>query len=143
MRKLNLIFALTSLGLLLATGAMVGYDYVRGWKWFQLEFNRLQEERIHQELKAKDDTETRKRLADLDKQERAGQVELAKHRDNYVAAQKRLEDWEGKHYAADQDYRFAKAKLDAQRYMLEASIVQHRSDEHEQQKAYDALFARV
>ena len=143
MRKLNLIFALTSLGLLLATGAMVGYDYVRGWKWFQLEFNRLQEERIHQELKAKDDTETRKRLADLDKQERAGQVELAKHRDNYVAAQKRLEDWEGKHYAADQDYRFAKAVLDAKRYELEAAVVQHRADRGQKQREFNEQSAKV
>ena len=53
MRTLNLIFALTSLGLLAVTGAMVFYDYVRGWKWFQLEFNRLQHERIEQELDAK------------------------------------------------------------------------------------------
>ncbi len=143
MRKLNLIFALTSLGLLLVTGIMVGYDYVRGWKWFQLEFNRLEEERINQELKAKDDSASRKRLADLDKERREGQVEIAKNRDAYVDAQKVLDGWEGKHYAADQDYRFAKATLDAQRYILESSIVQHRSDEHENQKKYDELFARV
>src|SRR5512132_2253923 len=105
MGKLNLIFALTSLGLLLTTGAMVMYDYGRGWKWFQLEFNRLQEERINQELKAKDDAPARKRLADLDKQVRAGQIELARNRDRYVQAQKHLDEWEGKHYDADQDYR--------------------------------------
>lgn len=143
MRKLNLIFALTSLGLLLTTGAMVGYDYVRGWKWFQLEFNRLQEERINQELKATDSAETRKKLADLDKQIRAGQVELAAHRDHYVEAQKRLDEWEGKHYAADQDYRFAKAVLDAKRYEVEAAIVQHRSDRAQKQRSFDDQFALV
>ena len=31
MRKLNLIFALSSLVLLGVTGLMVFYDYVRGW----------------------------------------------------------------------------------------------------------------
>jgi mono/diheme cytochrome c family protein len=143
MRKLNLIFALTSLGLLLVTGVMVGYDYIRGWKWFQLEFNRIQEERINQELAAKDDAASRKRLADLDKEMRQGQVEIAQNRDAYMEAQKVLDGWEGKHYAADQDYRFAKATLDAQRYVLESSIVQHRGDEHENQKKYDMLFARV
>jgi mono/diheme cytochrome c family protein len=143
MRKLNLIFALTSLGLLLVTGMMVGYDYVRGWKWFQLEFNRIQEERIEQELKAKNDATTLKQLADLDKEMRAGQVDIARHRDAYLDAQKVLDEWEGKHYAADQDYRFTKAKLDAARYTLEVSIVQHRDDVKEHQRAFDDLTARV
>ena len=39
---MNMIFAVSSLVLLAVTGGMVFYDYVRGWKWFQIEFNRLQ-----------------------------------------------------------------------------------------------------
>jgi cytochrome c2 len=143
MRKLNLIFALTSLGLLAVTGLMVGYDYIRGWKWFQLEFNRIQEERIEQELKAKDDPATRAKLAEYDKELREGQVAIAKKRDAYLDAQKVLDEWEGKHYAADQDYRFTKATLDAQRYITELSVVQHRSDVREQQKKFADLTARV
>ena len=143
MRKLHLIFALTSLGLLLVTGIMVAYDYVRGWKWFQLEFNRLQEERIQQELKAKDDAATKKRLAELDKEMKEGQVEIAKNRDAYLEAQKVFDEWEGKHYAADQDYRFAKATLDAQRYVAELSVVQHRHDVPEQQRKYEELLKKV
>src|SRR5688572_11094583 len=143
MRKLNLIFALTSFGLLLVTGVMVMYDYVRGWKWFQLEFNRIQTERIEQELTAKSDAETRKRLADLDREMKAGQLEVARNRNAYLEAQKDLDDWEGKHYAADQNYRFAKAVLDAKRYELEAAMVQHRHDVHERQKEYDERNAHV
>jgi cytochrome c2 len=143
MPKLNAIFAISSLVLLAVTGGMVFYDYVRGWKWFQIEFNRIQEERIKQELTALNDAETRKKLSDLDKELREGQVEIAKNRRNYVVAQKNLEDWEGKHYAADQDYRFAKAVLDAKRYELEASVVQHRHDEHERRRAYDEQNAKV
>src|SRR5688500_31373 len=123
MGKLNLIFALTSLALLLATGAMVFYDYVRGWKWFQLEFNRLQQERIEQELSVANDEETRRRVAELDKEMREGQVEIARRRREYLDAQEVLNAWEGKHYAADQDYRFAKALLDAKRYEVEAGVV--------------------
>ena len=44
---------------------------------------------------------------------------------------------EGDHYRADQDYRFAKANLDAQRYITEASVVQHRSDAAQQQAEYE------
>lgn len=143
MRTLNLIFALSSLALLGATGLMVMYDYVRGWKWFQLEFNRIQQQRIDRELEAKGDAETRARLAALDKEIREGQVEVARQRDEYVRAQKDLEDWEGKHYAADQDYRFAKALLDAKRYEVEAATVQHRHDQHEKEREYAEMSDRV
>jgi cytochrome c2 len=143
MRKLNLIFALTSIVLLVSTLAMVFYDYVRGWKWFQLEFNRIQQQRIDQELRAANDTETKKQLAALDREMREGQVEVARQREQYVVAQKELERWEGVHYAADQDYRFAKALLDAKRYELEASIVQHRKDQAQKQREYDELNTRV
>src|SRR5688572_7421845 len=143
MRKLNLIFALTSIALLGVTGLMVMYDYVRGWKWFQLEFNRIQQERIDQQLTVLNDAERRKRLAALDREMREGQIEIAKDRDDYVRAQKEVESWEGRHYAADQDYRFAKALLDAKRYEVEASVVQHRHDEKEKRREYEEMSARV
>lgn len=143
MRKLNLIFALTSIALLVSTLAMVFYDYVRGWKWFQLEFNRIQQQRIDQDLRAANDSELKKQLAALDQQMREGQVEVARQREQYVVAQKELERWEGVHYAADQDYRFAKALLDAKRYELEASIVQHRKDQPQKQREWDELNSRV
>src|ERR1041384_5362383 len=143
MGKLNLIFALPSLGLLLATGAMVFYDYVRGWKWFQLEFNRLQQERIDSELTARHDAEMKKQLAEFDREMKDGQVEIAKHREKYTAAQADLKEWEGKHYAADQNYRFAKALLDAKRYELEEAIVQKRDTKPQKQREYDELTARV
>src|SRR5688572_30370662 len=100
MRKLNLIFALTSLGLLATTALMVGYDYVRGWKWFQLEFNALQQQRIEEQLRVANDAEQKRQLAALDKELRAGQEEVARQRNQYVAAQKDLDIWEGRHYAA-------------------------------------------
>jgi cytochrome c2 len=143
MRKLNLIFALTSLGLLAVTGAMVFYDYVRGWKWFQLEFNRLQQERIEQELRDKNDTELKKQLAALEAERREGQVEVARQRAGYLEAQKALDAWEGKHYAADQDYRFAKALLDAKRYEVEAANVQHRGDPKVKAREFAELEDRV
>ncbi|HEX8173139.1 MAG TPA: c-type cytochrome [Thermoanaerobaculia bacterium] len=143
MRKLNLIFALTSIGLLMVTGAMVFYDYVRGWKWYQLEFNRLQEQRIEAQLHSSTDAETRKKLAEVDREMRQGQVEIARQRDAYVEAQRELDEWEGKHYAADQDYRFAKAVLDAKRYALETSVMQHRSDAGTQRREYEAQNDKV
>jgi cytochrome c2 len=136
MSRLNAIFAFSAILLLLTTGLTVFYDYVRGWKWFQIEFMRLQADRIQQELNAANDVATRQKLADLDRRMRAAQIDIAGHRDEYVAAQKDLDEWEGKHYAADQDYRFAKANIDAQRYITETSIVEKRADAKQQIAEY-------
>jgi hypothetical protein len=136
-RRLNMIFALSSLVLLAVTGLMVGYDYIRGWKWFQLEFMRMQQERISQEITVAQAEENKQQLADLDAQDRKNEIELARHRDQYLSAQKELDAIEGDHYRADQDYRFAKANLDAQRYITEASIVQHLADAPRQQAEYE------
>ena len=137
MAKLNLIFALSSLLLLGTTGAIVMYDYVRGWKWFQWEFLRLQHDRLEQDLRAAQQAENKQQLSDLDKQVRDQELVIAQHRAQYVVAQKDLDSVEGKHYAADQDYRFAKANLDAQRYEAEAAVVQKRADAAAQQKSYE------
>src|ERR1700751_5679537 len=127
-RGLNMIFLWSSLALLASTGIMVGYDYIRGWKWFQVEFMRMQQERIEQDMHAADTAANRAQLSDLDKQLRQSEIDIAAHRAQYVSAQKELDRWEGIHYAADEDYRFAKARLDAQRYIAEASVVEKRRD---------------
>src|SRR3954468_16516043 len=137
MSRLNLIFALSSLALVAVTGLIVGYDYIRGWKWFQLEFMRMQQERIVQEMQIAKSEENTKQLADLDAQTRKNSLDLAAHRDQYLTAQKALDALEGDHYRADQDYRFAKANLDAQRYITEVSIVQRRADAAQQQTEFE------
>src|SRR5438477_1824823 len=137
MARLNLIFALSSLLLLGTTGAIVMYDYIRGWKWFQWEFLRLQHDRLEQDLRAATQQENKGQLSDLDKQVRDQEVVIAQHRAQYVVAQKELDSWEGKHYAADQNFRFAKANLDAKRYEAEAAVVQKRPDAAAQQQDYE------
>src|SRR5205085_10258250 len=143
MKKLNWIFAISSLVLLVTTAWIVMYDYVRGWKWFQLEFMRIQQERIESDLKAADDAVLQQHLVDLDKQMRQAEKDIALHRNEFLSAQKELDRQEGRHYAADQDYRFAKAVLDADRYETEAATVQHRADAPERRRHYAQLTAHV
>src|SRR5689334_5759122 len=112
MSRLNAIFAFSALGLLVVTGLIVGYDYVRGWKWFQWQFLRIQQERLESQLRTAKQDQNKAQLAALDAQVKAQELTIARHREQYVLAQKELDDWEGKHYAADEDYRFAKANLD-------------------------------
>jgi len=142
-RGLNLIFLWSSLGLLAVTGLMVGYDYIRGWKWFQREFMRMQQERIEQDIQVEQAGTNKAQLAELDKQFRASEVEIAQHRSQYTVAQKDLDRWEGIHYAADQDYRFAKANLDAQRYIAEEAVVQKRKEAAAQQAEYKSRESHV
>ncbi len=137
MARLNLIFAASALGLLFVTGGMVLYDYVRGWKWFQWEFMRLQQERLEQDLRTAQQDENRVRLKQLDDQIKQQELTIARHRQQYLFAQRELDEWEGKHYAADEDYRFAKANVDAKRYDLEIAIVQKRRDRAQKKQEYE------
>src|SRR5258707_13685636 len=88
-RRLNLIFALSSLALVAVTGLIVGYDYIRGWKWFQLEFMRMQRERIVQEMQLAGSAENKQLLGNLDEQTRGNSLELAAHRDQYLSADRK------------------------------------------------------
>src|SRR5438132_673536 len=135
-RGLNLIFLWSSLARLAVTGLMVGHDYIRGWKWFQIEFMRMQQERIEQDIHTAETETSKAQLTALDRQVKQIENDIARHRSQYVGAQKDLDSWEGIHYAADQDYRFAKARLDAQRYIAEASVVEKRRDAAQQQAEY-------
>jgi cytochrome c2 len=137
MRTLNWIFLWSSVGLLATTVLIVGYDYVRGWKWFQREFLHMQAQRIEASTRAAEQGLNHQQIADLDRQARASEVELARHRNEYLLAQKDLDTWEGNHFRADQDYRFAKANLDAQRYIAETASVQKTEDAPRQQAEYE------
>src|SRR5437762_12819622 len=92
-RSLNWIFALSSIGLLVVTGIMVGYDYIRGWKWFQREFMRMQQERIESDIRAAQTTANKKQLAALDQQMGANEMEVARARHQEVIGQNEVDSW--------------------------------------------------
>lgn len=143
METLNKIFAFSALALLLITGAVVFYDYARGWKRFQLEFQRIQAQRVRGELTAAEKAQNRAEIRRLDQEVQLAEQEIAAQRRDFRAAQRRLEDWNGKLYAADQDYRFTKAILDAVRYDAEVAKQQKRRGWREKVKEYEDLSRRV
>jgi len=143
METLNKIFAFSALALLLVTAVTVLYDYSRGWKKFQLEFQRIQAERVRGELTAAEKAQSRAELARLDKEVKVAEQEIAANRREYRDAQRLVDDWEGKFYAADQNYRFSKATLDALRYDAEIAKQQKRPGWQSKVKEYEELTARV
>ncbi|HVT43516.1 MAG TPA: hypothetical protein VMT00_03920 [Thermoanaerobaculia bacterium] len=140
---LNKIFALSSLGLLMGVGAMVAYDYISGWKRFQVGFMRLEEQRIRQELRAAEESQSRVELTRLDEEMQQREEEIARNREGYRSAQNELRSWEGRHYAADQNFRFAKATLDALRYEAEVAALKKRRNADRKREEYEAQSARV
>src|SRR5436309_14899319 len=94
---LNLVFALTSIGLLLALCYMVWNDYNREWKGYQKRFNQLEvkltEEQKQQALGKVDAARRQQVQAQLAQ----GEKEIAAHRDEVRKAEKeaaRLDaDW--------------------------------------------------
>ncbi|HUP65017.1 MAG TPA: c-type cytochrome [Thermoanaerobaculia bacterium] len=119
MSTLNKVFALSSLALLALVGAMVMYDYARGWKRFQLEFLRVQRDRITQQLEVARRATGEEQLRALDQRMREGEADIARKRAELREAEDTVREWEGRHYRADQDFRFAKAVLDSLRYEAE------------------------
>jgi mono/diheme cytochrome c family protein len=121
-RKLNVLFALTSIGMLVAFSLMIWDDYDREWKQYQKNFNRLEvkttKEQAEQAL-GKMDASRREAL----QQELAkGKQEAEARRSDIAKAESEAGTLQGRWYGVDQDYRFTKAEIDVARYEYEEAV---------------------
>ena len=121
---LNLVFALSSIGLLLAFSFMVWVDYDREWKKYQKQFNALEVKLTRQQIEDSLGKVDAARSQQLDEaiargkqEERARRVEIAK-------AQAEADRVNARWYAVDQNYRFTKARIDVARYDYEEAAHQ-------------------
>ena len=118
-RKLNVVFALTSIAMLLAFTVMIWADYDREWKKYQKAFNKLEVQVTEAQAKqAKDKVPSAQQQALQAEMDRARQEE-AQRRADIKKAQAERDKLEGEWYAVDQDYRFTKAEIDVKRYEYE------------------------
>src|SRR5260221_4460145 len=115
----NLVFALSSIGLLLAFSLMVWVDYNREWKKYQLQFNTLEVKLTREQIEksaGKVDAARSKQLEEAivrgKEEEKARRAEIAK-------AQAEADRVHARWYAVDQNYRFTKARIDVARYDYE------------------------
>src|SRR5687768_5444893 len=118
-RTLNVVFALTSIALLITFSLMIWYDYARPWKKHQNEFTLLEVKRTEQEIQealGKVDAGKRKELEE--KIARGAEEKKARAKE-IDKVEDEIDKLDGEWYRVDQDYRFTKAKIDVARYEYE------------------------
>ncbi len=120
--KLNWLFAVSAVLLLLSVAAMVADDYRREWKGYQRDFNRAEATRLKEEIQAAAAGIDSSKVAALRGEHKAATQALAKHDDALKAARSTYTAAQGRWYRSDQDYRFTKAIYDAERYDFEEAV---------------------
>lgn len=119
---LNLVFAVSSIGLLVTLALMIWKDYDRDWKRYQIEFNRLEIARTQELIQeAESDVDAQKRQQ-LEEQLERGRRKVAENRAALNEARDELDALEAEWYAADQNFRFTKARIDVARYEYDEAV---------------------
>ena len=120
--RLNLIFAISAVILLISIVWMVMDDYTREWKQVQRDFNRAEVERTQAEIQSAAGEVDSTRLTQLRSQVAAASEALRGHEDELRRARAGLTRRQGEWYRMDQDYRFTKAVFDAERFDFEEAL---------------------
>jgi len=116
---LNVVFAASSIFLFLSVIWMVWDDFNRDWKNTQREFNQLELEVTRaSEQKARQSVDKNK-IAQLQAQKAASEKSAAANQQKVDELQDKLRDAEKRLYRQNQDYQFAKATYDHDRYEFE------------------------
>ncbi|HEX9688392.1 MAG TPA: c-type cytochrome [Thermoanaerobaculia bacterium] len=139
--KLNRVFAATGIVLTVVFIGMVVEDYARGWKRIQRAFNRIDARKTREAaLTARREVlggELQRLRAEL----RRANRELAAHRGELRRLDAKLKELEPKIYLADQQFKFTKASLDAQRYRYERALETRSRAAPRQKRDFDELTA--
>ena len=117
---LNVVFAASSLFVLVTTAWMVWDDYDRDWKNYQRQFTRLELEVTRATLAQAEEEVDQARVAELTTQGQAAEQQLATRAAQVAEAESQLVDVDTELFVATQSYQRTKAIYDAERYGYEA-----------------------
>lgn len=120
-QQLNVVFAASSMALLLTLSLMVWADYAREWKKYQVEFNDLEIKLTAEQVDALD-KKTGERLKQIEAERAQGRQEAAANAQGVAAARAEIARLDAQWYAADQDFRFTKASIDVDRYEFDEAV---------------------
>jgi cbb3-type cytochrome oxidase cytochrome c subunit/predicted nucleic acid-binding Zn-ribbon protein len=126
--RMNMWFAVSSLGLLAVTLWMAFADYAQPWKRFQAEFRSLERQQLVREAEAERQKLNEGDIVQLRKEIEAEEARLASHRDEIEKLETRIEELSTEIYTADSAWRAAKAKVDAFRFEYDTAL-QHGGEE--------------
>ena len=115
-RKLNVLFALTSIALLVTFSLMIWDDYDREWKKYQVEFNEMESERTRAAIQEADTKVDPGRKKELEEKITRAEAESDQREKQIDEVDDEIEKLDGEWYRVDQDYRFTKARIDVARY---------------------------
>src|SRR6185436_7593125 len=120
--KLNVLFALTSIALLVTLSLMIWFDYAREWKKHQVAFNDLELKLTKTQVDALD-KQVGERLRAIEAELKTGEQEAQQGAAAIREAERRADHLQrAEWYAADQNFRFTKAKIDVARYEYDESV---------------------
>ena len=130
--NLHLVFALTSVGMMLSMVWMIAADHLRPWKEFQREFQQVERSKlgaVEKEKLAELEARHKTALDALDAQIRAAELQGDENASEVRKIEAELKGLEGKKVKYDTEKRFMKAELDSQRSLYDGMI--DRGDEFE------------
>src|SRR6266550_2907659 len=131
---LNVVFAASSIFLLLTTVWMVWDDFDREWKGTQLRFNQLQIEVTRAQLQQTERSVNKAKLTQLQQQLAAARQFEQANKAKIDEIQAKLKEVDARLFRATQNAQFAKAKYDVDRYAFEVARDKKVADIAERQK---------
>lgn len=136
---LNIVFALTSIALLLTLTWMIWADYNREWKPYQKKFTQLDIARTKKQVDEVTNKLDAAKLQQIEQEHAQAKQELAAHRSDIAKAQAEIDRLHGQWYAIDQNYRFTKAKIDVAKYDYEEAAHKNPAGAGKEKKKLDDL----
>ncbi len=120
--RMNMVFALSSLGLLAVTLWMVFADYAQPWKRYQAEFRSLEHQKLMKDEEAERQKIDQQQVAQLRKDVDAGQAKLAEHRSGAADLEAKIAKLNAQIYSADSLWKKTKGELDASRFEYDRAL---------------------
>jgi len=120
--RMNMWFAVSSLGLLAVTLWMAFADYAQPWKRVQAEFRSRERKMLQGEADAERERLNQNELAELKRQVAQAQADLDQHHQDIAKLEKELARRKTDVYTADAAWKGAKAVVDAQKFQYDTAL---------------------
>jgi mono/diheme cytochrome c family protein len=140
---LNVVFAASSIVLFVCTIWMVWDDFDREWKNTQRQFTQLEMEVTRQQLAAAEKGVDARRKAQLEQQLATAQQNVSANQAKVDELQEQIDELSARLYRETQDYQFAKATYDVDRYAFEAARAAEPGSVEGRQQDIDSQATRV